>query len=105
MSANGWSLMTSPQAGWLKFSASGHPPIPDIASIIQDAATWPRACAPSSIWPRRWSFGIARRLEGHRTGGPFRGTCAATGRAERRDWSDDFRVWHETDLSDLADDV
>jgi len=43
------------------------PPIPDIASIIQDAATWPRACAPSSIWPRRWSFGIARRLEGHRT--------------------------------------
>src|SRR6202011_2254183 len=36
---------------------------PDIASIIQDAATWPRACAPSSIWPRRLSFGIARRLE------------------------------------------
>jgi hypothetical protein len=70
---------------WLAREASGHPPIPDIASIIQDAATRPRARAPSSIWPRRWSFEIARRLEGHRTGGPIRGTCAATGHAERGD--------------------
>jgi DNA-binding transcriptional LysR family regulator len=40
------------------------PSYPGYCLIIQDAATWPRACAPSPIWPRRWSFGIARRLEG-----------------------------------------
>src|SRR6266478_6616563 len=73
--------MTSPQAGWLKFSASGRPRIPDIASIIQDAATWPRACAPSSIWPMRFSFGIARRrLDGGcRTGGPCQRTLPELG--------------------------
>jgi DNA-binding transcriptional LysR family regulator len=52
--------------------ASGRLRIPDIVSTIQDAATWPQACAPSSIWPRRWSIGIARRrLDGYRTGGPI----------------------------------
>jgi hypothetical protein len=33
----------------------------DIACIIQDAATWLRVCAPSSIWPTRLSLAIARR--------------------------------------------
>jgi hypothetical protein len=71
--------MTSLRAGWLKFSTSGRPRIPDIASIIQDAVTWLRACAPSSIWRRRLPLGIARRrLDGH----PF--SCRAITSSRRR---------------------
>jgi hypothetical protein len=50
--------------------------------VSMDAATWPRACAPSSIWPRRLSLGIARRrLDGCRTGGP---SSTGTSRRSRR---------------------
>src|ERR1700691_1569294 len=47
------------------------PLYPGFASITQNAGTSPRACAPSSIWPMRLSFGIdRRRRDGRWSSGP-----------------------------------